>query len=203
MKKSANKSPEPTGIPCSTCRKLVAGHESVSYGSIENGYRDLCWQCFNTEAARSDGLDKFEHVNFEPVRLDDCDGVPHEFHFRARLFGPGVALDAYELRDGHPAGYRFQIIGDPEGDLFALLGRLIQKIRGALAVKHLEQGSPGWGIAGRTVRGRIEWDSDEDGRVPSVVIDGREISWDQFGQMLMTFEGWQFRLEILDRSEEA
>jgi hypothetical protein len=52
------------------------------------------------------------------------------------------------------------------------------------------------------VRGRIEWDQDEDGRVPLLVIDGRGITWDQFGRMLMTFEGWQFKLEILDNSEE-
>jgi hypothetical protein len=38
--------------------------------------------------------------------------------------------------------------------------------------------------------------------MPLVVIDGREISWEQFGRMLMTFEGWQFKLQILDRSEE-
>jgi hypothetical protein len=35
-----------------------------------------------------------------------------------------------------------------------------------------------------------------------VVIDGRAISWEQFGRMLMSFEGWQFRLEIHDKSEE-
>jgi hypothetical protein len=35
------------------------------------------------------------------------------------------------------------------------------------------------------------------------VIDGREVSWEQFGQMLMTFEGWQFKLELRDRSEEV
>jgi hypothetical protein len=35
------------------------------------------------------------------------------------------------------------------------------------------------------------------------VIGGREITWDHFGEMLMTYEGWQFRLQILDPSEEA
>lgn len=35
-----------------------------------------------------------------------------------------------------------------------------------------------------------------------LVIDGREVGWVQFGQMLMKFEGWQFKLEIKDRSEE-
>jgi hypothetical protein len=39
------------------------------------------------------------------------------------LLGPGVSLDAFELRNGEPAGYHFQIIGDPEDDLLVLLGR--------------------------------------------------------------------------------
>jgi hypothetical protein len=49
---------------------------------------------------------------------------------------------------------------------------------------------------------RITWDDEQDGRVPLLVIDGREISWEQFGRMFMSFEGWQFKLEIRDRSEE-
>ena len=32
--------------------------------------------------------------------------------------------------------------------------------------------------------------------------DGQEITWEQFGHMLMTSEEWQFKLEILDKSEE-
>lgn len=30
-------------------------------------------------------------------------------------------------------------------------------------------------------------------------FDGREVTWEQFGQMLMSYEGWQFKLEIKDR----
>jgi hypothetical protein len=48
----------------------------------------------------------------------------------------------------------------------------------------------------------IEWDDAHDGRVPLVVVDGREITWEEFGRMLMAFEGWQFKLEIRDMSEE-
>ena len=33
--------------------------------------------------------------------------------------------------------------------------------------------------------------------------DGQEISWEDFGRMLMSFEGWQFKLEIFDRSHEV
>jgi hypothetical protein len=52
-------------------------------------------------------------------------------------------------------------------------------------------------------RGRIDWDEKAEGRVPLLVIDGREITWKEFGHMLMTFEGFQFKLQISDRSEEV
>jgi hypothetical protein len=112
-----------------------------------------------------------------------------------------VAVDAFELKRGEPAGYKFQILGDPE-DVLALLGRLVERMRRTLSVKHLVQSEHGLQIADQTVRARIKWDETQDGRMPLLVIDGREVSWEEFGRMLMTFEGWQFRMEIGDRSEE-
>jgi hypothetical protein len=52
------------------------------------------------------------------------------------------------------------------------------------------------------VQGRIGWDAAQDGRIPLLVVDGREITWEEFGRMMLTREGWQFRLEIRDKSEE-
>jgi hypothetical protein len=37
----------------------------------------------------------------------------------------------------------------------------------------------------RVVRGKIEWDVAHDGRVPLLIIDGREITWDELGRMLI------------------
>jgi hypothetical protein len=195
-----------TRIPetrCDSCTRITPSYDIINYGSTEDGYRDLCSQCFNKEVAEEDGLTGFENAKFEPVRLSDAAGGAHEFHFRIRLFGPGVALDAFELCDGHPAGYRFQIIGDPEEDQLALLGRLIEKMRRSLSTKHLSKSEYGLQISEkRVVRGRIEWDDAHQGDVPLLVIDGREIDWEQFGRMLMTFQGWQFKLIIADKSEE-
>ena len=190
-------------IRCASCGQITASYEIVNYGSMEHGYRRLCSQCFNTEVAETAGLEGFEHAKFEPVGLADCTGEVHEFHFRTNLFGTGVALDAFELRDGHPAGYQFQIIGNPEDDLLVLLGQLIQKMRRGLSTKHLMGGQLGLQIAEhRVVRGMIEWDDAYDGRVPLLIIDGREITWDELGRMLMSFEGWQFKLTVGDKSEE-
>jgi hypothetical protein len=170
---------------------------------MERGYRQLCSQCFNKEVAEHSGLTAFENVKFDPVGLVDSTGEIHEFRFRTHLFGTGVAINAFELRDGHPSGYQFQIIADPEEDLLAVLGRLLEKIRRALSTKHLTDGEYGMQIADhQTVRGRIEWDDAHNGRVPLLIIDGREIAWDELGRMLMSFEGWQFKLSIADKSEE-
>ena len=182
---------------------MTPSYDIIHTGLVGGGYRKLCSQCFNTEAAKVAELEGFEHVRFEPVVLTDCMGEPHEFHFRTRLFPTGVALEAFELRGGQPAGYEFQINGDPRDDLLGLLGRLIAKIRRALSTKHLKDATLGLQIADRVVQGRIEWDPDDDRRVPLLVIDGRQISWDEFGRMLMTFEGWQFKLNIVDPGEEA
>ena len=188
---------------CNRCGRAVPGYDIISYGSMDGGYRELCTKCFNTEAAESRGLDKFEHAELAPVQLADCDGETHLFHFRARLFGPGVALDAFEVRDGTPAGYQFQVIGKSEDDPLALLARLIEKIRRALSIKHVREDSYGVRIADhQVVRGWIDSDELADGRLPLLVVDGRKITWEEFGRMLMSFEGWQFKLEIRDRSEE-
>jgi hypothetical protein len=148
------------------------------------------------------GQKSFANIRFEPVGMVDRAGEKHEFHFQTRLLGNIVALDAFELRDESPAGYRFQVVGHPGDDALVLLGRLIEKMRRALSTQHLTDGEYGLQIADRTVRGRIEWDDSAAERTPLIVVDGREISWEDFGRMLMTFEGWQFKLDISDPSEE-
>jgi hypothetical protein len=190
-------------IRCANCGQSTPGYEIVSYGSMESGYRQVCNRCLNAEMAKTMELEGFEHVKFEPMGLTDCTGELHEFHFRTNLFGAGVAIDAFELRDGDPTGYQFQIIGDPEDDLLVLFGQLMQKTRRGLATKHLMDGQHGLQIADdMIVRGKIECDLDHDGRVPMLIIDGREITWDKLGRMLMSFEGWQFKLIVADKSEE-
>ena len=182
----------------------MAGYQSVHYGSLETGYRDLCNRCFNQEVARLGGL-KFEHVQVESIEMVDAAGEPHRLHFSVRLNGEHAALEAFELKDGAPGGYRFEVLGDPEGDLFALMAQLVERMRRSLSRQHLarDEGSDRFQIAEFLVRGRIDWDENEDGHLPLLVIDGREVTWEQFGRMLMSYEGWQFKLEIKDPSDEV
>ena len=194
---------EKSNTVCEACGTAVPSYDAVRYGSIERGYRELCTSCFNAEVASALGLEHFEHVRHEPVVMTDCAGEQHEFHFRIRLLGDVMALDGFELKAGVPGGYQFEILGEPDGEPLTLLGSLIERIRRGLSVRYLVRSDDGVQIAEQTVCGRIEWDASGDGRVPLLVIDGRDVSWDEFGHMLMSFEGWQSRVAIRDRSEEA
>ena len=59
------------------------------------------------------------------------------FIFEVHLLGDRVSLEAFELVDGAPGGYQFQVLGDAEEDLFDLMGRMVPRIRRLLSQQHL------------------------------------------------------------------
>jgi len=48
----------------------------------------------------------------------------------------------------------------------------------------------------------LDYDETTSGRIPLVVIDGQEYTWEQFGRLLMSYEGWQFKMELFDITED-
>ena len=65
---------------------MVPAYDVVTRLDLEKGNRQLCSPCLNAEMAQEEGLDKFEHIQFEPVELTDSEGATHVFHFRTHLF---------------------------------------------------------------------------------------------------------------------
>lgn len=194
---------EGTGMTlCEGCQKPTPDHDLVHYGSADS-FRTLCLRCVNEDMAERCDVD-FEHVQFEPITMTDHAGAVHEFHFSTRLLGDICSLEAFELRGGSRSGYQFQAIGDAEADLWELMAKLIERIRRALSVSYLCEDRGELHIAGQSVSGRISCELDGDGFFsPALIVDGRDISWEEFGRMLSTFEGWQFKLQILDPSDAA
>lgn len=191
-------------MTCESCKAVVPSYDCVHCGDFEQGYRILCNRCFNDLMAEQAGLADFDNSQIESIRLTDVSGVEHQFQFTTRLLGDRLAIEAFEWKDGDRNGYQFQILGTPEEERFALLGKLVGKMRRALATKYLVE-EPGYGllIADRCVRGRVAFDPESESHMPMVVIDGKDVTWDAFGQMMRSFEGWQFRLDLVDRSDEA
>lgn len=189
---------------CSSCGKSVAAYDGVSTGGSEDS-KPLCCRCFNEMIAERMGLD-FDHPQFEDTILTDCRGFTHEFHFRTRFVPSGLLVEAFELKGGRRGGYEFAALGDFVDDPVDLRRKVLGRIRRALARKDLEaregreDDEYGRQVSrGQTVRGRITWDDESNGRLPMLVIDGEDVTWDELGRMLMTFEGFQFKLEIRDR----
>jgi len=48
--------PPPHQIRCDGCSQTTPSYDIVHYGSMEQGYRQLCSRCFNTEVAQLAGL---------------------------------------------------------------------------------------------------------------------------------------------------
>lgn len=79
---------------------------------------------------------------------------------------------------------------------------LIERVKTTIArrIAHLDlELSPArehWIIAGDDLTGRLVWR--EDGEPYGVVVDGRYLTWEEFGRALEPFEGWEFRLSFGD-----
>ena len=65
-------------------------------------------------------------------------------------------------------------------------------------MKYLERRNGQRGFKDIKVMGKIVWDDNYAGQIPILVIDGQKITWFEFGRMVMSFEGWKFKLEMID-----
>ncbi|MBS4022876.1 MAG: hypothetical protein KGZ79_10740 [Dethiobacter sp.] len=119
----------------------------------------------------------------------------------------GISLEATEIQEGEPKGYKTSVRGDLDCDQAKLSEKLLKKTRKVVSRKYIEVRKVDWekrnSIKNDEVAGRIEWDEQHGGRLPLVIIDGKEYSWEELGEMMMSFEGWDFKLKIFESSEDV
>jgi hypothetical protein len=129
-----------------------------------------------------------------PIRqaFTDCSGQAR--HFVISYFRPSLGFGVQAVEEGKDGqGYYFREF-DATSPYLAL-GRLRGRIREALSTRHIEQPEPGiFQATHQTVRGRISY---ADGEV-GFVIDGQFLTFAQFNKMIETYEGFEFRFDILD-----
>ncbi|MES1254959.1 MAG: calcium-binding protein, partial [Acidobacteriota bacterium] len=122
---------------------------------------------------------------------------------RSMLVGTGHAMYAREVkpRDAR-GGYRFEILGDLEADAKDLFKLLRERIRQGLSVRHVQETEHGWQLTqAHRLTGVIEWDTETEGALPLLIVDGRTFTWEQIGRMLMTFEGFTLNAIVEDTIE--
>jgi len=100
-------------------------------------------------------------------------------------------------------GYQFAVLDD--ADVAGLVEHVRRQAEDEVGRCYLEASTrrEGWVLSDDEVAGRLGNDDGETGKPFAVVIDGRTLSWEEFGQALEHFEGWCFRLVIEDRVQEA
>lgn len=129
-----------------------------------------------------------------PIRqaFTDCSGQARHFLITYFPLQHGFGVHAEEEgKDGQ--GYFFREF-DAVSPYLAL-GRIRGRIRTELATRHIEQREPGdFQMTHQTVRGRVSYSK----RAVAFVIDGQLLTLEQFGKMVETFEGFEFRLDIQD-----
>ena len=162
---------------CRSCGRSAAAYDTVQT-SGQHGSETLCGQCFNRRAAARMGFE-FTHPVFDSVTVMDALGASHRFHFRAHLAPGGLLVEGFELKGGYPGGHTFAVLGESDDDPLELFRELLMRIRRGLARRHLRVGMHGREIGDeRTIRGRVSWDDEPDGRLPMLIIDGEEVTWE-------------------------
>lgn len=121
---------------------------------------------------------------------------------RTRLFlitcheGPlGFTVRAQE-KAAQGAGYEFAAYS--ETSPYNALGRLRQKMYRGLATRHITRSTHGYRMLHDKLSGRIA--SDGNGGA-LVVVDGIALSIDELAHILISHEGWNFDLKVIDSLE--
>ena len=193
---------------CEQCGTKLVNGQIVNFGKEEMGKRQLCMDCFNGEITRKWGIKK-PISDFKPLTIKDVDGKSHKFYFRTMLT-TGLGIQAFEMKEGEEnhEGYRFAVMDHPETDSLELFERLRQKIQKGLGRKNLQNESrPGMEVSTMSliddgVVGRIA-ESDDGYPNISVIIDGKPYSWEEFGWMLGSQIGTNFRLSLYDPYDDV
>lgn len=179
---------------CGACGKALGSFDSISVA----GEGDRCHPCFNREMADRLGV-AFDHTPLQPIVITDADGVRHTFQIRSMLVATGHEMEALEITNDQQLGYCFRVLGEIETDAWELFRHLYADMRREMARRYVERTEFGWQLTSdQRLVGRIEWDSDTNGALPLIVIDGKPFTWEQVGRMLMTFEGFTLDARVED-----
>lgn len=179
---------------CGACGKALGSFETITVA----GEGDRCHACFNRDMSDRLGV-AFDHTLLQPIVIADADGVPHTFQIRSMLVATGHEMEALEMTNDRQLGYCFRLLGDLEADAWELFRDLYANMRREMARRHVERTQFGWQLTSdQHLVGRIEWDSDTNGALPLIVIDGKPFTWEQVGRMLMTFEGFTLDARVED-----
>jgi hypothetical protein len=185
------------GVACQDCGDPDT---NASLGGVE-----VCDSCFDRRISAETGFPRLPAPP-PPIVLTGPDGRDHRLRFRIWRAPTGIEVQLGETRVPVGEGYEFAVLGDHDAEVEALLSKVRSRAEEEIGRSYLERAShrSGWTLRDDEVAGRLVWSDEVDNGKPyDVVIDGRVLSWEEFGTTLDSYEGWGFRLVIEDRVEDA
>ena len=189
---------------CERCGSKFLPYEKIIH--LQNDPVEIiCSECFNAEAAMLINVD-LEELDSKMIEVSGRGKKKHLFYICRTVLPMGILLEAEEIQGEEQKGYKISVHGDIDCNQKELYEKLLKKIKKTLSKKYIRYEKTGYTrgnfIKDGEVVGRIEWDEEYEGRVPLLVIDGKEYTWEEFGEMLMTFEGYNFKLKIFEGWED-
>ncbi len=155
--------------------------------------RPLCDRCHDVRISEATGWPRLPEPP-PPETIAGPDGQQHHIVYRVWRSPGGIAAEASE-GDRSVEGYHAEVVGEHEADVAALVEQVKAAIRERIARQDLKLSPSGNMImSGNELLGRFVWR--DDGMPYGVVVDGREMSWEEFGRTMEPFEGWEFRISI-------
>ncbi|MHB8131919.1 MAG: DUF7713 domain-containing protein [Mobilitalea sp.] len=185
---------------CEQCGK--SSKHGMIILSDSTSERHLCRNCHNNLLADTLGIENFKDY-IRTYQSKDLDGKMHVFEIEKQIFFYGIKWLANEIKNGEVQGYQFGLYADLDDNPMESLQKLYSKIKKGLSKKYIKKAGHGFfSLPGDKFAGRIEWDEENNGEVPRLVIDGKIYSWHQVGRMLMAYEGWTVELKVTELGEE-
>lgn len=117
-----------------------------------------------------------------PLVVVGPDGRSHTMLIRLRRVPSGVVAEAVEAGPGPGEGYHLQVLGAHDVDVPMLVEQLRVQVREEIGTAYLQPSThrAGWLLRGGQVRGRLVLAGDDVSY--AVVVDGRTLSWEEFGR---------------------
>lgn len=156
---------------------------------------NICHDCNNKRMAKKYGVELMELQKMVFVMKDDK-GQDHILRVRKKIKPRYIIIEAQEFIDGEIKGYNFEVTDDLHCDQINLEKELYKKVQDGLANKSIEKDIDLGDLANNKVTGMISCDENSLEDVPVVIINGKEYSWQKFGEMMKSYEGWHFKLEL-------
>lgn len=191
------KRPYRVGVACEDCGNPDA---STSLSNVL-----VCDRCYDIRIAEYTGFPRLPDPP-PPILLDGPDGRTHGLRFKVWRVPTGIEVQLEEMEVPVGEGYRFAVLGDHDADVDDLVTRVRSIANSEIRRLYLEPAPnrDGWTLRDDEVAGQLIWnDEGGHGEPYRVIIDGRTLSWEEFGMALESYEGWRFRLVIEDSIDDA